>query len=217
MKDIMSKIFLEILDKERQGIFTNLSHFKNDGYLAGGTALALQIKHRKSADFDVFIQKPVDNYLRLKISKFFGEYKPYVDLSDQISLKTKRNISITFVWYYFQPLFSLVRTSSLSLSSVYDIAADKAHTLGRRAVWRDYVDFFCLFKTKIIDLKRVIELAEKKFGNEFNQGLFLEQLSYFDDLKKSPIQFIEESYSSSEIKSFLEKEVRNYLKMVRLT
>lgn len=53
----MSKIYLEILDKERIKIFQKMGDFKRIGYLAGGTALALQIKHRKSFDFDIFTLK----------------------------------------------------------------------------------------------------------------------------------------------------------------
>ena len=34
--------------------------WKNEYYLAGGTALALQIGHRDSVDFDFFKQEPFD-------------------------------------------------------------------------------------------------------------------------------------------------------------
>ncbi len=37
----MENLHLEILDENRKTIFTKLDAFKNDGYLAGGTALAL--------------------------------------------------------------------------------------------------------------------------------------------------------------------------------
>lgn len=144
----MSKIYLELLDKKRQEVFRRLSQFKKQGYLAGGTALALQVNHRKSVDFDVFIRKAVDNVLRLKIEKIFDRQDFYVDTSNQISFKLAPDIGVTFVWYYYHSLYPLVKTSSLDLASVSDIAADKAHTIGRRAVWRDYVDFFFLFKEK---------------------------------------------------------------------
>jgi len=39
----MSKIYLEILDNERLTIFNKLKAFENEGYLAGGTALAFQL------------------------------------------------------------------------------------------------------------------------------------------------------------------------------
>src|SRR3989338_3083604 len=127
----MSKIHLEILDKERQRIFDYLSAFSRIGYLAGGTALALQINHRKSLDFDIFVKNPINNYLRLKVRKIFGMIDFYVNRDDQISFKTKEEITITFVWYYYKTVHPLIKTHSLPLAAFMDIAADKAHTIGR--------------------------------------------------------------------------------------
>ena len=67
----MSKIFLEILDHDRQEILTGLSSFRDEGYLAGGTALALQLGHRTSYDFDIFMDHPVTKNLKDKITAKF--------------------------------------------------------------------------------------------------------------------------------------------------
>jgi hypothetical protein len=79
----MSKIHLDILDEERQLVFRELSSFKTFGYLGGGTALSLQIRHRKSFDFDVFVDKPISTILRAKIREVFGDTTYYVDSNDQ--------------------------------------------------------------------------------------------------------------------------------------
>jgi hypothetical protein len=50
----MDKLYWEILDGERKKLLPIFSSFKDDFYLAGGTALALQIGHRDSIDFDLF-------------------------------------------------------------------------------------------------------------------------------------------------------------------
>ena len=44
---------LEVLDSNQKRIFKKLKFFP-EFYLAGGTALALQIGHRRSQDFDLF-------------------------------------------------------------------------------------------------------------------------------------------------------------------
>jgi len=211
----MLKIYPEILNKKRQEIFTQLSAFKKIGYLAGGTALALQIKHRQSFDFDVFVAKPINNALRLKTKATFGTNRFYINNEDELSFAAQNEVNITFLWYYFKPLFPLVKTDSIDLASVKDVAADKAHTLGRRAAWRDYVDFFFLLKDKFISLEEVIGLAERKFGEEFNAGLFLQQLSYFADLKETPIEFLQEKYPASEVKRFLEHKVASYVEKIK--
>lgn len=208
----MSKIYLEIFNKEKKKVFQQLAHFQKDGYLAGGTALALQIGHRQSFDFDVFVDKAISKRFKLKVSQIFGKVDFYLDSIDQISFTTKEKSNITFVWYYFKRLFPPVKSDSISLASVDDIAADKAHTIGRRAVWRDYVDIFCLLKKKILTLPQIIKLAQKKFSGQFNDVLFLEQLTYFEDLRTEPIQFLRKDYSPAVIAKFLEEEVRQYLK-----
>lgn len=55
----MSSIHLEILDKDRQKVFKKLRVFKQKAILGGGTALALQLNHRVSFDFDprMFLQQ----------------------------------------------------------------------------------------------------------------------------------------------------------------
>lgn len=208
----MSKIHLELLDKKRQKVFNDLLSFRDVAFLSGGTALALQINHRNSEDFDVFVSKPIDNNLRMKINKVFGDVVFYLNTSDQINFNSLDGIKVTFLWYYFKSIGKLVGTESISLSSVDDIIADKAMTVGRRAVWRDYVDLFFLMKEKSISLEKIIALAKRKFKGEFVETQFLEQLCYFADLKISHIEFINKTYSNDEIKSYLENAVREYLR-----
>ncbi len=59
-------MYLQILSKEQQFILPKLKHFKNKFYLVGGTAIALQIGHRESIDFDLFSYNPFNNNLILK-------------------------------------------------------------------------------------------------------------------------------------------------------
>lgn len=157
----MSKIYLEILDKNRQKIFKSLSQFRDFGYLGGGTALALQILHRD-----------IDNNLRVKVKNIFADIRVDVDTQDQMTFRTTSQVSITFLWYYFDNLYPLVKTESLSLASFWDIIADKAYTIGRRAVWRDYVDMYFVIKKQFVHLSKITSLAKKKFKGSFNESLF---------------------------------------------
>ncbi len=210
----MSKIYLELLDNDRLIVFNKLKAFKNEGYLAGGTALALQLHHRTSEDFDVFTNREIDNKLRLKVKNIFGNVTFSVNSTDQISFITHNGARVTFLWYYFKPLNPTVPTASLSLASIDDIALDKAQTIGRRAVWRDYVDVYYLLKNKYVDFDKIIKMAHEKFKGEFVSTQFLEQLRYFDDVKSVPIEFIGKKYTDDEIKSYLQQSVEDYLKKI---
>lgn len=206
----MSKIYLEILDDARQQVFHKLRAFKRYGYLAGGTALALQLNHRKSVDFDIFVQKPIGTTLRREIKAVFGD-KPYeINTADQITFPVNDGIEITFLYYWYPSARPLVETESISLASIEDIIADKANTLGRRALWRDYVDLFVSMKVHGLSVTEIIDLAAKKFGGEFVKEQFMDQLSYFDDVAVVPVDFITKSYAPEEIKDFLTAQARKY-------
>ena len=68
-----AQLKLNILDNNRKELLPLLKEFKNEFYLAGGTALALQLGHRISIDFDFFalddfnlnsLQKKLKRYLK---------------------------------------------------------------------------------------------------------------------------------------------------------
>lgn len=211
----MSKIYLGLLDSARKKVFHQLRIFERDGYLAGGTALALQLNHRKSVDFDIFVKKPINSSLRRKIRTVFGDHPYEVNTTDQITFPLNEGIEITFLYYWYPNIRSFVSTTSLSLASVDDIIADKAHTLGRRALWRDYVDLFVVMKQHDMNIEQIITLASQKFEGEFVKEQFLEQISYFEDVAVVPVEFIARSYMSKEIKTFLITQAKKYATTIR--
>jgi hypothetical protein len=77
----------EVLTKKAKEILPALRNF-NDFYLAGGTALALQIGHRISVDFDLFLEKEIDKNLFSKIKKIFNgnEIVLFVNNSDELTV-----------------------------------------------------------------------------------------------------------------------------------
>lgn len=89
------------------------------------------------------------------------------------------------------------------LDPLSDFAADKAYSIGKRGVWRDYVDIFFLLKRKIFTLKEIIHNAQKKYKPEFNPRLFLEQLSYFGDIHDFQMVLLKEKYTVEDVKTFL--------------
>ena len=205
--------YLGKLSPERQEVFRELKHFSKNFVLAGGTAIMLQIGHRTSYDFDCFSVNSLPSNLLRKIKKVFGLFiTPRIRTSEQITFPTKDNIEVTFVYSPYKSLEKPMLTDSMSLFHLDDLAANKAYTIGRRGVWRDYVDLFFFLKWQLYSIDRINALAREKFKGEFNEKLFLEQLVYFDDLIIVPIDFIKESYTEQEIKSFLEKQVEEYVR-----
>lgn len=211
----MSQLFLDQLDPARQRVFERLAAFADTFVLAGGTAIMLQISHRKSYDFDCFSLDSPPKTTLSKIKRIFGtDSYPTIHTKDFLTVYTRDRIELTFAKHPFPTLRTPVKTSSISLFHLDDLVANKAYTIGRRPAWRDYVDLFFLLKWKLYNLKDIIQLAEQKFAGEFNAKLLLPQLTYFEDIRPAETVFLKESYTPKEIKNFLGKEVDAYLKAV---
>ncbi len=63
------KLHFDILDEARGQLLDQLIPLTSDFVLAGGTALALQIGHRKSFDFDFFSLNDIPESLLENIAK----------------------------------------------------------------------------------------------------------------------------------------------------
>jgi len=210
MKKNMSNIHFEILDKKRLEVFNLLSGFKKYGILGGGTAIALQIKHRKSYDFDIFLEKSIPEELVSDLKGLFPTFQILREETNQFDFVVQDEIKLTFLKHAFPPLHPLVETNSLSLFGLKDLASNKAATIGRRGVWRDYIDLFFLIKNGISNLEDIITETEKRFGGEFNKRLFLEQLVYTKDIKDFEIDFLDKRYSPREVNTFFEDQVKSF-------
>lgn len=208
----MSVLYTNGLDSQRQNYFNEkIPQFANDFVLAGGTAIMLQLDHRKSFDFDLFSQKPLQDGLIRKCKEIFGkDIDVQTDTSDLLLFTTADGIKVGFVYYPYPPQHKLVEDGPINLFSLRDLAGDKARTVGRRATWRDYVDLFFFLKWEMLGLEEMINEAEARFEGEFNDKLFLGQLSYFEDFKITPTEFLQEEYSPQEIQEFLIKEAEKY-------
>ena len=205
----MTDLFLDILDKNRQEVFSRLGKFSGIGVLAGGTAIALQIGHRQSVDFDIFTNEPLSPNLWDKARRVFGPgCVQTMNLQGQLNFQTPSGVSMTFFYTDYPPLFPLIKTKSIDLFDLKDLSTNKAYTIGRRGRWRDYVDLYFLLKEKHITIEEAISLSQKRYRNEFPTKLFLEQLCYFDDLDDFNIKFFREEISPETIKDFLTDEAK---------
>lgn len=209
----MSKLFIEILDRDKLKVFRQLEAFSGGRYLVGGTALALQLGHRKSVDFDLFSNVKISPQDRERVVKVFGDNLRFTaDNQDQLTFLTSRSVKVTFAYTPYRPLYKLITQPSLPmpLLSVVDIASDKAFTIGRRAAYRDYVDLYFILESGV-PLGQVISEATQRYGALFSEKLFLEQLEYMGDLTDRKIDFVAKPRTSTQIHDFLHRQVRSYL------
>ncbi len=194
----------EILTKNQQKLLPFVKDFSNNYYLVGGTAVALYIGHRRSIDFDLFSDKAIDrgDIKRLIEHNDLSIQKTIFEAHDQLHLIIE-DVKFTFMQFPFKIEANTNFNTIINLPALIDLATMKSYALGGRAKWKDYVDLYFLLKFHF-NLDEIISRAKKIFCNYFNEKLFLEQLSYFDDIDESEkIEFMCEPVNDDEIKNFL--------------
>lgn len=174
----------EILTKEQVELLPVVGSFSKDFGLVGGTAVALQIGHRGSIDFDMFSLKSFGNLkVRNEISRQVKIDNVIVDKSGEFTIVINR-VKMTFFHYPFDIKFNKSFGYNIKLSDILTLGAMKAYALGRRPKWKDYIDLYFIMKD-FYSLKDICVKAGKIFGKEFNERMFRNQLSYFDDIDYS--------------------------------
>ncbi len=202
----------EALKSKQKEIFESLKNF-SDFYLAGGTALALQMGHRISDDFDFFRTKELDKSFITKIYRIFKNYKIKFLLrhSEQIDL-TVDSVKFNFVRYPYPLIFKLKKIKGVRVASIKEIALMKAFTLGRRATLKDYIDLYVILENKLMNLNDILNGCEKKYRREFNSRLFLEELTYLEDVREirngTQIEFLQEPISREKMVKFFEEQIK---------
>lgn len=177
----------EILTEEQVKLLPLMLVFMKDFGLVGGTAIALQIGHRQSIDFDLFTYKEFDNEKIKKIIKKHGWKinKVYQDEAGQFTFLIN-SVQFTFFQFPFEIEFSERLDRKIKMPDLLTLAAMKAYALGRRAKWKDYVDLYFII-SKYHSIKKIMSRCKAIFAHEFNERIFREQLAYFEDINYSEV------------------------------
>lgn len=201
---------LEVLDERRREVFAQLRQLPRAGVLGGGTAIALQLKHRRSYDFDVFYSHDIPRRWLPRLRRIFGNdlVRPILDTDDELTVLLRGEVKLSLIAYPFAPLHPVVRTPSIPLFDLRDLASSKAYTIGRRGEWRDYVDLYYVLLTHgRFTLRSVIREAERRFGGAFSASLFLQQLTYYGDLTDRSVGWIGRGPSTAAIERYFTRLV----------
>jgi len=204
-------MFEEILSKNAKESLAILSKdplFKK-AYLAGGTALALQLGHRESKDLDFFTRGRFDpNNLAKKLSAQLSNFK-----LEKIAWGTVMGYigetKFTIFFYDYPLLFKTKNFLGINIADFRDIAAMKIAAVSDRGTRRDFIDLYFLLKKKTITLMDCLILYDQKFKKlQQNKIHILKSLSYFVDAEGEETPCMLQRVSWNEVKKFLEQETK---------
>jgi len=204
-------MYLNVLSKKQIYLLKKLGFLEKYGfYLAGGTALALQIGHRASLDFDFYTEKKFDSRkLREEFDKRFKEVQEIYIAGDTLGLSVD-GIGVSFFRYPYPLIKSCRETEGVLLASVEDIAAMKILAISQRGRRRDFIDIYFLIKE--FGLKQITEFIKEKYPM-FNVYVGLQGLTYFKDADEDPEKKRYKLFKKvrwSEVKKFIIKEVNRF-------
>ncbi len=154
-------------------------------YLAGGTALAIQLGHRRSTDLDWFTPQPMGDVMPLaSLIKERGIPFRIHQVEKGTLHGTAWGVRISFFEYRYPLLQKKIAGGEFGcrLASLPDIAAMKLSAIAQRGSKKDFLDLYAL-GVRGFSLKDLILFYKRKFSIE-DVGHLLYALSYFDDAQK---------------------------------
>lgn len=154
--------------------------------LVGGTALALQLGHRRSVDLDFFgtvPQTPDELQDLLRENHDVSIVKE----SKNIHIYLIDGVKVDIVNYKYDWIDTPVEEDGIRLADVKDIAAMKVAAIIGRGTKKDFIDMNRLLQ--IFSLKEILDMYMQKYpdGSLF---IAIKSLSYFEDAESDPMPFM---------------------------
>ncbi len=186
---------LEILPASQQQLWPELLNIPSGFILYGGTALALQLGHRESIDFDFFSNREFDPDQLLSNVSFLSDARIVQKSPNTLTAIVDREGTVQ-VSFFGVPKLGRIQPpliapeTNLRVATLLDLAGTKAAVVQKRAEAKDYIDIDAILQHGEIDLSQALSAARLIYGSQFNPELTLKALSFFGDgnLGSIPLQ-----------------------------
>jgi hypothetical protein len=201
-------VFREVLTDSQQTVLELLSRISEvrTFYLAGGTALALYLGHRRSKDFDFFRPKEFAPQELLSVLRGTAELDVLLEATGTLTV-VLRGVPTSFFRYDY-PLLRPLRESPwrLSVADPEDIASMKLAALAGRGSRKDFVDLY-FHARQIAPLEQTLERFREKYrGVSVDPYHLLRSLTFFDDAEAEAMPDLLVGTTWDEIKAFFRAE-----------
>ncbi len=163
------------------------SWLKEQGwYLAGGTALTLQINHRVSVDLDFFTQH--EDFDIEKINSALSTHHWTTSLREKGTIHGELiGAKISFLAYpYFVPKQPFITHGSIDVLDAQDIAVMKIIAVSQRGRKRDFFDLYWYTNNRepLIDVLERVKIQYP--GTQHNYHHIIKSLTYFEEAEEDP-------------------------------
>lgn len=218
MENSMPKIHWETISKtmhQIMGMFGQ-SDIGVQFYLAGGTALALHLGHRRSFDLDFFSPSQDIPSIRHVLEEALKPFKPVLADSAWGNLVfLAAGVRVGFYGYGYPLVAPFVIADPMRLASLADIGLMKLDALQARASRKDFHDLYAICQR--MPLRQLLDLAPQKYttSRDFEVQV-VKRLAFFDRAdQEEPLPLIE-NVPWETVKTFFRQQAvslgRNWLR-----
>jgi predicted nucleotidyltransferase component of viral defense system len=174
-------------------------------FLVGGTALALQLGHRKSVDLDFFTPQPFGNSILL--DTLAAEFTISIE-SEQpnMIIINIEGIKVDFVKMGYPVLFPALQVEGVRMLDIRDIAPMKLKAIAQRGSKKDFFDIYFLLQH--LPLETMIALFQQKF-KMYEIFHIIKSLTYFEDAEQfADPDVFDKSVSWQKVKTLIQESVK---------
>lgn len=184
--------------------------FITDFYLAGGTALAVQIGHRLSTDLDWFsAHRTLLRVEREQIYRTLQTSEQLQIVSEQDGMLSVRlfGTDVSFIFQQHPLLQPTASYEGVQLASPTDIGLMKLAAINSRGTRRDFVDLYCLRET--VFLEQLLALVPQKYANRPDfLAISARALAYYEDAEQQPMPRMYHDVRWEDVKAYCQGAAR---------
>lgn len=178
---------LEVLPDAQRRLWPELAETPDCFTLYGGTAIALRLGHRPSADFDFFsLTSSFEPRSLLEKLPYLRGAVVRQSAADTLTVTVDRGGPVQLSFFGGLGLGQVapaehVEGPRFKVAALIDLAGMKAAVVTQRAEPRDYLDIHVLMTEAKISLAEMLAAGGAIHGPQFNPLLSLKAIAYHDD------------------------------------
>lgn len=204
-------LFEHVIDQNILTITKQFGFLRERFYLAGGTAIAMQMGHRRSVDLDFFTQSTFEPQEILE--QFTPDSVPAIHLNTLHCIF--QDVRLSFLYYPVPLIFPLLEYNQIFMADVRDIVAEKYKTIAQRGAKKDFCDLYAALHS-ILSIEESCHIFRQRFQQTgLNFYSVLKSLTWFTDADEDPEPvWFQTDYSTewADIKSFFGENSHKFSK-----
>lgn len=182
------KLHLNILSPAQRKLWDLLKDIPRNFILYGGTAIALQLGHRESVDFDFFSEATLNKALLLESFSLLAQYpniQPEINTLNCFVEVDGEPVKIQFLAGLGERQKRIndpvvAEDNQLQIASLPDLFGTKLNTIQHRAECKDYIDIDAMIQSGIT-LANGLSYAKQIYGKNFDPATSLRALCSYRD------------------------------------